>query len=105
MRVEVRASSHYLASTLLYSLRLSHGSCPFFHHRVLTSGIVSSSAAGTEAEWADVGKRSIAYSGRFWLSESKDEPVLLHELSVCSIPKFLGGKGLDVFAKVHLADW
>jgi hypothetical protein len=47
-------------------------------------------SSGTEAEWAEAGRNYVAYTGRFFLDDSKAEPLLLHEMRVSNIPKLVG---------------
>lgn len=47
-------------------------------------------SSATEAEWADVGRNFVAYTGRFFLDENKAEPLLLHEMRVSNIPRLVG---------------
>lgn len=49
---------------------------------------------GTDAEWAEVGRRYIAYTGRFWLDEKGDErgPVLVHEMRNSNLPRLVGDR-------------
>jgi hypothetical protein len=47
-------------------------------------------SSATEAEWAEVGRNYVAYTGRFFLDESKAEPLLLHEMRYSNIPRLVG---------------
>lgn len=48
--------------------------------------------SGTPADWEQVGRNFIAYSGRFWVEESEGKEWVWHELSVCSLPGMVGKK-------------
>jgi hypothetical protein len=47
---------------------------------------------GSEAEWAQVGKNYVAYTGQFYLDEEGDKqgPVLLHHMRTSSWPSLVG---------------
>lgn len=44
---------------------------------------------GSEEELAEAGKSYLAYTGPFYLDESKDEPMLQHHMTNCSFPNWL----------------
>jgi hypothetical protein len=48
---------------------------------------ISPQTSGTPADWEQVGRNFIAYSGRFWI---KDEGTIMHELGVCNVPRMVG---------------
>ncbi|KAK4960511.1 hypothetical protein LTR10_003407 [Elasticomyces elasticus] len=45
---------------------------------------------GTTKELAEAGRKYFAYTGQFWLDESGDEPILMHEMRCSSFPNWLG---------------
>lgn len=49
-------------------------------------------ATGTDAEWAQVGKNYVAYTGQFYLDEHGDAqgPVLMHHMRTSSYPWLVG---------------
>jgi hypothetical protein len=47
---------------------------------------------GSEAEWAQVGRNYIAYTGQFYLDESGEEPLLIHSMQVSNLPSLLGDR-------------
>jgi hypothetical protein len=62
---------------------LSPGQKPFNEDR----------SGGPEAEWATFGRRSVGYTGQFFLDEKGDEqrrPILMHHMRVSSSPSLLG---------------
>jgi hypothetical protein len=48
---------------------------------------VSPQTTGSAADWEQVGRNFIAYSGRFWV---KDERTIVHEMAVCNVPRMVG---------------
>lgn len=49
--------------------------------------------AGTEAEWAQVGRSYVAYTGHFWVDEKGDEqgrPILKHQMRQSNLPRLRG---------------
>lgn len=48
--------------------------------------------AGSEADWSQVGKNYVAYTGRFFLDEAGDSqgPVLKHEMRTSNTPSLVG---------------
>jgi hypothetical protein len=47
-------------------------------------------ADGTEAEFAEAARRSIAYSGAFRVEEDKARPVVVHHFGVSTFPNWIG---------------
>jgi hypothetical protein len=47
---------------------------------------------GSDEEWAQVGRNYIAYTGRFYLNENGEEPVLVHSMQVSNLPSLLGDR-------------
>jgi hypothetical protein len=47
-------------------------------------------SSATEGEWAEVGRNYVAYTGMFFLDETKAESLLLHEMRVSNIPRLVG---------------
>ncbi|KAL8718079.1 MAG: hypothetical protein Q9225_004750 [Loekoesia sp. 1 TL-2023] len=47
-------------------------------------------SGGTQEELAEVGKNYLAYTGPFYLDESRDEPLLQHHMTNSSFPNWLG---------------
>ena len=47
---------------------------------------------GTDADWATVGKRYIAYTAAFYLDETGDEkgPILNHQMRNANLPQLIG---------------
>ncbi|KAK4888171.1 hypothetical protein LTR27_012900 [Elasticomyces elasticus] len=45
---------------------------------------------GTTEELAEAGRKYFAYTGQFWLDESGDESILMHEMRCSSFPNWLG---------------
>ena len=48
---------------------------------------------GTESDWAEVGRRYLAYTGEFYLDEKGDKegrPILMHHMKCSSLPYLLG---------------
>lgn len=59
-----------------------------------TPGVVDFDPPGTESEWAEVGKRYVAYTGRFFLDEKADSdgPILVHEMRNSNLPRLFGDR-------------
>ncbi len=48
---------------------------------------------GTEADWAELGRSYIAYTGQFYLDETGDEkggPILMHHMGCSNMPYLVG---------------
>lgn len=61
--------------------------------QLLTPGQKSfNTSSGSDAEWAQVGKNYVAYTGRFFLDEAGDSqgPVLKHEMRSSNLPYLVG---------------
>ena len=52
------------------------------------------SHAGSDAEWAKVGKNYVAYTGRFFLDEQGDDQgiLLVHEMRNSNMPRLVGDR-------------
>jgi hypothetical protein len=51
------------------------------------------SPAKAQADWAQVGRNYIAYTGEFYLDEGGDEegrPILIHHMRYANLPSFVG---------------
>ena len=59
-----------------------------------TPGVHSFDPPGNDADWADVGRHYIAYTGRFFLEETGDSlgPMLVHEMRDSNLPRLLGDR-------------
>ncbi|KAK3631651.1 hypothetical protein LTR56_016758 [Elasticomyces elasticus] len=57
------------------------------HNSPFASGDMN---GGTTEELAEAGRKYFAYTGQFWLDESGDEPILMHEMRCSSFPNWLG---------------
>jgi hypothetical protein len=63
--------------------------------------------AGTDAEWATVGKRYLAYTGKFYLDERGDEkgrPILMHNMRIANLPYLIGDTQRRVMEIVEESD-
>jgi hypothetical protein len=62
-------------------------------HRPGQKSFGENRGTGTEADWAEMGKRYIAYTGRYFLDEQGDErgrPILKHEMRSSNLPYLVG---------------
>ena len=59
-----------------------------------TPGIAKFECPGSDANWAEVGRRYVAYTGRFFLDEKGDSkgPILVHEMRNSNLPRLLGDR-------------
>lgn len=59
-----------------------------------TPGVPNFDPPGTDSEWAEVGKRYVAYTGRFFLDEDGDAlgPILVHEMRNSNLPRLVGDR-------------
>ena len=59
-----------------------------------TPGVAAFDPPGTDKDWAEVGKRYVAYTGRFFLDEKGDSkgPILVHEMRNSNLPRLVGDR-------------
>jgi len=60
--------------------------------QLLTPGQKQFSAPGTDADWAELGRNYVAYTGQFYLDEQGDKqgPILLHHMRSANLPYLVG---------------
>lgn len=59
-----------------------------------TPGVPKFEPPGTDTDWAEVGRRYVAYTGRFFLDEPGDAegPILVHEMRNSNLPRLMGDR-------------
>ena len=59
-----------------------------------TPGVKGFEYPGTDQDWAGVGRKYVAYTGRFFLDEKGDAegPLLVHEMRNSNLPRLLGDR-------------
>ena len=73
---------------------IMYTSTGYMSAQLQTPGAQGFEPPGTDSDWADLGRKYIAYTGRFWLDEEGDAegPLLVHEMRNANWPRLSGDR-------------